>query len=1497
MRSVYVGLSLWIAILPAFSQEMLESLPVWRLLTRADGLGANNVRDILRDPKGDFWFATSGGVTRFDGLWQTFTRAHGLPANDVRSLAFDSVSGSLWVATGSGLGRLVQNGTQWEARPAGEGSPTGECFVVLVATSGVWVGTRGGLYRWDGVVWSVVEGTRGVAVRALAWDGVGTLGYLRDGPFEGVPLFGRIGAFQESPLEIPLPELMTATSARALLALGEGLWWVGGTEGLFAFDGEWHSLPSPANSLNVNALFRASDGTIWISATRGAYQVTGDRWKVFTAAEGLPSGVVQRVFVDANAGIWIATSNGVAFSDGSWGRYALTNSINDLAADVEGNLWLGTSSGLLRLREGTVQQYGSEEGLPGLRVRVVKIGPDGRPWVGVSGPQGGLGIPHERGWRTVRAADGIGESNEVYALTFDRAGRLWVGTGFLREPEVDFLGGVARLDEKGWKFWKTDATPVALAEDARGVLWAGTLSRGLLRFNGEEFVVEPTPFGVEIRALLRDSRGLLWAGTSDGLFRFDGQEWEEFGVGLPGSSVRALFEDNQGRLWVGLDEGLAVWDEGHEWTTFTLDENEGLHAFAETRDGLLWLAGTTLLVHRPSFFAPQTRIVRAPQGVIGETGVLISFEGGDPYTPREALRYSYRLNGGAWTIPSRRTEVFLSGFPQGMTVVFDVRAVNGDGVADPTPARAVFHVDAEPPTAEIAFPLPNTFVRGEVLLLGRAFDPSDFDFYRVEVNDRIFFELHSPVRDGVLARWDTRQSPDGEVTIRLFVADRRDGEYDTVHSVSRTVVVHVDNTPPEAELVLPEGSLSGRVEVRLRMADAFLAAWRLEVALSPPEWRLLATGNGESEERLFSWDTSALDGPVLLRLSVSDVAGNETILIKSLSLSNPEARPLVQWLAPAEGSVVRREVVIGGTVSDTSLKGYEVRVRREENPEWVVVVRGENSVQGGNLGVWDTSSFPDGRYFVQVLAEDVDGYKTLSSPIELTVDNTPPVFLEMVSPMAEGLFSGSEPLKILARIREANRAQYRLEFSLVSGVWESVALGEVDSDGSLAVVWTPPALDGIVFLRLSAIDAAGWEMIPYIRTVRFDGSLPRVLVDEPLAGSLLEGEVLIRGTVEDEHFAFYEVAVQVGEGEWKSLIRGDRPIRDGVLATWKTPIGEDDVLLQVRVEDAVGWKREITIPVRFDNQAPRVSLVFPTPNLQVTGVLEVKGVVHDAHLLAYRVEWRPAQEGAQWILVAEERSSGVEGRLAVWNAVGAPGRAVLRVTARDQLGHEAFAETEVVLASVAEPRKFSFIASVDGKVRLYIPPNALPSSTAVTVNAVPAETLGALVAYRLEPSELVFDPRKPAALEFEVEGAEELGIALWEPERGSWRWLGGTREGSLLRLGIFRLGVYGLVPGGSDVGEGDLRLRCQPRAFQPHGGEKTVLTFYLREASRVTVKVYHGSGRLVSRLVDDEFRSGEHALTWDGRDEYGRTLPNGLYLLHVKTRFAASQIVVLVWNP
>jgi hypothetical protein len=112
---------------------------------------------------------------------------------------------------------------------------------------------------------------------------------------------------------------------------------------------------------------------------------------------------------------------------------------------------------------------------------------------------------------------------------------------------------------------------------------------------------------------------------------------------------------------------------------------------------------------------------------------------------------------------------------------------------------------------------------------------------------------------------------------------------------------------------------------------------------------------------------------------------------------------------------------------------YAVLYRREGDAAW----REMKADWGDSIVVWDTTSVPDGRYIVKVVASDLPsnaGDRALTGERESTlvdVDNTPPVLSTEVSRQAGAIH-------LLIRARDAQSAIAKLEYSLGGGRWIAV---------------------------------------------------------------------------------------------------------------------------------------------------------------------------------------------------------------------------------------------------------------------------------------------------------------------------------------------------------------------------------------------------------------------------------------------------------------------------
>src|SRR5579872_1055432 len=61
-----------------------------------------------------------------------------------------------------------------------------------------------------------------------------------------------------------------------------------------------------------------------------------------------------------------------------------------------------------------------------------------------------------------------------------------------------------------------------------------------------------------VREIVQDGLGFIWVGTSNGLFRYDGEHFQQFGrsEGLANSSIRCLHKSRDGSIWAITGQGL-----------------------------------------------------------------------------------------------------------------------------------------------------------------------------------------------------------------------------------------------------------------------------------------------------------------------------------------------------------------------------------------------------------------------------------------------------------------------------------------------------------------------------------------------------------------------------------------------------------------------------------------------------------------------------------------------------------------------------------------------------------------------------------------------------------------------------------------------------------------------------------------------------------------------------------------------------------------------------
>lgn len=454
----------------------------------------------------------------------------------------------------------------------------------------IWIGTAEGLARFDGVRFTnftrdnVPEFASDV-VTSLSADSAGRLWI---GTMVGL-LYYEDGHFHRT----RFPELGRA-AIRAIVPDGEGVLLATNTG---VFHCTHHSAKSPVahhdlQVHNMTDVLRDRDGTIWVTghsvlrADNEIVEVLGERHGILGAGLCLLQSPKEGVYIGTNAGLVHLTHSGSRIFTTDDGL--VSNLIRSLAADHDGNIWVGTPNGLQRFRDGVFTEARMHVGEPLGAVVELFEDREGGLWVGT---HSGLYLLRDQKIQTISRRDGL-EQNNVLATLAARDGGYWIGT---------WGGGLTYLNGGETKVWTRDEgllddAVYALAEDREGGVWIGYSVAGLTRLTDEGLQHFGPESGWEpsrVRSILVDKNGDVWVGSAiNGLWRYRNGWFEPVEFKLLSPKLAAMELDSHGRLWIGSSNGVGRLENG-EWTIWTKEDGirgSSTYAIHEDVRGSIWLA-------------------------------------------------------------------------------------------------------------------------------------------------------------------------------------------------------------------------------------------------------------------------------------------------------------------------------------------------------------------------------------------------------------------------------------------------------------------------------------------------------------------------------------------------------------------------------------------------------------------------------------------------------------------------------------------------------------------------------------------------------------------------------------------------------------------------------------------------------------------------------------------------------------------------------------------
>jgi signal transduction histidine kinase/CheY-like chemotaxis protein/streptogramin lyase len=583
-------------------------------------------------------------------------------------------------AAAGGAGAATPETPQFRPVGVGDGLPSSTIAALALDRDGfLWIGTRDGLARYDGVGYRIYRhvpgdpaSLPGNSVQALYVDAGNRLWIGVES--EGLAVLGPDRARFQHIDQVSQP-LLKSDDVWAIAGTRDGRLWFGTYGGgLYRLDARGHwtrylpdaSRPGSLPATDVPALAVDGAGALWVGTTAGLARWTGSSFETIAPGK-LASDEIDSLTADHDGSLWIGTSAGLEhrLADGRLERPAWAAQLPDpvvmtALADREGTRWFGTRKGLVGLRDGKLDTL-SAYPATARSIFASLQDRDGGLWFGTQ-TSGLLRLPP--GWRNFAVFgrdDGPGKLSgvPVRGMAPTRDGRVWlVGSSSSVVDRLDPLTGRIEgvLDT-------ASAIPTArlwsVAERDDGSLWLGH-SRGLSRYDLRTHAwrhwhvgqgAEPLlPGPVQMLALTDD--GLLWlasygggvqARDSDGHVVFSLAPGDGKGVDSPDQEQMTVGPD--GLVWLAGPKGLRRWNADSErFERLAGAPDEHVFGFAFVPPDTLWLhrMGALEAWHWNGTALSRFRSVGAREGLPAvESGGMFADRSGTLWLPtaRGLLRY------------------------------------------------------------------------------------------------------------------------------------------------------------------------------------------------------------------------------------------------------------------------------------------------------------------------------------------------------------------------------------------------------------------------------------------------------------------------------------------------------------------------------------------------------------------------------------------------------------------------------------------------------------------------------------------------------------------------------------------------------------------------------------------------------------------------------------------------------------------------------------------
>ncbi|MDP2364731.1 MAG: two-component regulator propeller domain-containing protein [Ignavibacteria bacterium] len=350
----------------------------------------------------------------------------------------------------------------------------------------------------------------------------------------------------------------------------------------------------------VLCMLEDSQGFLWIGTSAGLSRWDGINFKNFTKKDGLKSSSIHSIAQSTDGTIYIGTRSGLnIFRDDKITHdpgipEKLNDRINDILVLNNSTIYFaGDKSGLWVYDGQGYKNITAEDGLPGNRIKCIKMGQDNSILIGTI--DNGLTVYKKNKFENIPLPSG-NKFKQINAIFVLPNGNLLIGTD--RGLIVYNKNKTVIVDDK------TGLPDNFITDICAGIddeIYIAT-AQGIAVFKENKIIdIISKQNGLSssfIWEVLKTSSGIYFIGTDGtGLDIFIPKNIENFTAesGLPHSNVWSIVESKDKSIYFGTDNGLAVLKNGRFKTYNTKDglNSDMIITIYEARNGVIYL-GTDL---------------------------------------------------------------------------------------------------------------------------------------------------------------------------------------------------------------------------------------------------------------------------------------------------------------------------------------------------------------------------------------------------------------------------------------------------------------------------------------------------------------------------------------------------------------------------------------------------------------------------------------------------------------------------------------------------------------------------------------------------------------------------------------------------------------------------------------------------------------------------------------------------------------------------------------